>query len=100
MKPLLANPKRPWKTAAFSQYPRGLEGQRLMGYAMRTDRYRYVEWRDRGTQEIVAQELYDHQTDPAENQNAAGLAENKPLLMKLSEQLASGWKGAVPAAVH
>ena len=47
MKPLLDDPARSWKSAAFSQYPRSHEGRQLMGYAMRTDRYRYVEWRDR-----------------------------------------------------
>jgi arylsulfatase A-like enzyme len=44
--PLLDNPNRPWKKAAFSQYPR----ERLMGHAMRTDRYRYVEWSEKGQQ--------------------------------------------------
>jgi iduronate 2-sulfatase len=96
MKPLLDNPTRPWKTAAFSQYPRSLEGQRLMGYALRTDRHRYVEWRDRNSGEVIAQELYDHQTDPAENRNIAGLAENSELLASLAAKLNAGWQGAKP----
>lgn len=95
-KPLLDDPNRPWKTAAFGQYPRPVEGRRLMGYAMRTDRYRYVEWQDRETHAIVSQELYDHENDPAENQNLAGRAENKELLGKLSTQLTAGWQAAKP----
>jgi iduronate 2-sulfatase len=94
MKPLLDDPSRPWKTAAFSQYPRTHDEQPLMGYAMRTDRYRYVEWRNRATGEAVAHELYDHQTDPGENQNVAGLAENKELLVRLAVQLKGGWQAA------
>lgn len=86
-KPLLDDPSRPWKSAAFSQYPRSFEGRQLMGYAMRTDRHRYVEWRDRKSGEVVAQELYDHHSDPAENQNIAVVADNKDLLGKLSTSL-------------
>jgi len=96
MRPLLDNPTQSWKTAAFSQYPRSSEGQALMGYAMRTDRYRYVEWRVRNTTEVVTQELYDHQSDPAENQNVAGLSGNKELLTKLASQLQAGWQAAKP----
>lgn len=96
MKPLLEDPQRPWKSAAFSQYPRSYEGQQLMGYALRTDRYRYIEWQDRKSREVVTRELYDHQTDPAENQNVASRAENRDLLSKLSTQLSAGWKQARP----
>lgn len=44
--PLLEEPKRAWKQAAFSQFPRpwAYHGEPdVMGYAMRTDRYRYTE---------------------------------------------------------
>jgi iduronate 2-sulfatase len=97
MKPLLNDPARDWKTAAFSQYPRQLEDRTpLMGYAMKTDRYRFVEWRHRQTGEPIAHELYDHQTDPAENQNIASRPEHKELLDKLAAQLKAGWQGAKP----
>jgi len=95
-KRLLDDPTLPWKTAAFSQYPRSFEGQPLMGYALRSDRYRYVEWRKRNTHEVVAQEIYDHQADPAENENIAGRAESSELLAQLAAQLDAGWKAAVP----
>ncbi|MEW6356412.1 MAG: sulfatase [Planctomycetota bacterium] len=90
--PLMDDPKRPWKTAAFSQYPR----KKYMGYSMRTDRYRYTEWGARG-EAPVARELYDHQTDPGENVNLADKPEHKDLVTKLSEQLHKGWQAARPA---
>jgi iduronate 2-sulfatase len=96
-KPLLHDPSLAWKAAAFSQYPRRLEDQtQLMGYAMKTERYRYVEWRNRQSGEPVAHELYDHESDPAENQNIAGHPEQKELLEKLAVQLKAGWQGAKP----
>ena len=95
--PLLDDPKRPWKAAAFSQYPRGgKETVPLMGYAIRTDRYRYVEWRTRGGGEVVARELYDHRTDPDEDVNVAGDAANEEVVEKLAERLAAGWKQNTP----
>ncbi|MDP6044683.1 MAG: sulfatase, partial [Phycisphaerae bacterium] len=78
MVPLLARPDRAWKKAAFSQYPRHRTSHRhrkhgqIMGYTIRTDRYRYVEWRQWGTREVVARELYDHSSDAGEMVNLAG----------------------------
>ncbi len=92
MVPLLRDPKRPWKTAAFSQYPRG----RLMGYSMRTERYRYTEWLERKTRKVVARELYDHTVDPGENTNVAGRDENAAVLKNLSAMMKAGWRAARP----
>jgi arylsulfatase A-like enzyme len=95
--PLLDDPARPWKPAALSQYPRGgKDTGPLMGYAIRTDRHRLVEWRDRQTDKPVATELYDHQTDPDEGENVADRPENTEIVEKLKKQLASGWKGNAP----
>lgn len=94
MAPLLAAPDRPWKRAAFSQYPRG----KVMGHSMRTDRYRYTEWAEPG-QEPVGIELYDHEADPGENVNIAGQPENKAVVAKLSKALHEGWQAARPSAV-
>ncbi len=90
--PLLDDPNRPWKAAAFSQYPRG----RVMGYSMRTDRYRYTEWQDMKTNKVEARELYDHKTDPEENNNVAGNPENAELVDELSTMLHAGYKAARP----
>jgi len=89
--PLMDDPDQPWKSAAFSQYPRG----RNMGYSLRTERYRYTEWGLLG-EVPLAVELYDHQTDPAENVNVAGHAANRELVARLSAKLRRGWRGALP----
>lgn len=94
--PLLEDPARPWKRAAFSQYLRGFTN-RFLGRAMRTDRYRYIEWRDRIDGRLVATELYDHAGDPGEDVNVAGDPANKELIRILSAELAAGWKAARPA---
>ncbi|MHC4404684.1 MAG: sulfatase-like hydrolase/transferase, partial [Planctomycetota bacterium] len=85
--PLLAKPDQPWKEAAFSQFRRRHEGVETMGYAMRTDRYRYVEWINRQSVETVATELYDHEHDPQENTNLAAAPEHRRLVGQLSDQL-------------
>jgi arylsulfatase A-like enzyme len=102
-KPLLENPSRAWKQAAFSQYPRPANvagntlGVPLMGYAMRTERHRFVVWVARDDHaKIDAIELYDHQTDPQENQNLAKRPENKALVEQLMVQWKSGWRAAGP----
>jgi arylsulfatase A-like enzyme len=93
MMPLLEDPDRPWKKAAFSQYPRG---GRIMGYSMKTKRFRYTEWQDRPTGKIMARELYDHNKDPHENVNVAGKSEYKQEIQRLSEMLKQGWRAALP----
>ena len=72
----------------------------MMGYAMRTDKYRYVEWYDwnkddtRGN--LLSKELFDHDTDPQENLNLANQARYQAIVDSLSQQLAAGWRKAVP----
>lgn len=100
--PLLTNPDQSWKSAVFSQFPRpwiykGIPN--LMGYAMRTDRYRYVEWRDFKTDEISAIELYDHQVDPSELNNIADLPSNAILINELKQKLHDGWSKAKPSTI-
>jgi hypothetical protein len=40
-----------------------------MGYTFRSATHRYVEWRELAAGAIVARELYDHRSDPAETVN-------------------------------
>jgi arylsulfatase A-like enzyme len=94
--PLLDAPDRPWKPGAFSQYPRG----KVMGYSLRTERYRFTRWVMRADGAEQARELYDHASDPQENQNIAERPENRALVEALAQQLEAGWKAAqsLPAA--
>ncbi|MFV1994663.1 MAG: sulfatase, partial [Verrucomicrobiales bacterium] len=86
--PLLDDAKRPWKRAAFSQYPR----RKAMGYSMKTDDFRFTLWVDRDNHdEVLATELYDHRRDPAENENVAANPEYAPEIKKLTRWLRQGW---------
>lgn len=93
--PLLDDPNREWKPAAFSQYPRSVRRRRLMGYSMRTDRYRFTRWVNRYDKtRVVATELYDHENDPQENENIANDPANAELVAKLAKQWEAGWQAA------
>lgn len=100
--PLLVKPDRAWKSAVFSQYPRANKGNRhrghgdIMGYAIRTDHFRYVEWQQWKTKQVVARELYDYKTDSHEMKNVAAETDRVSTVQKLSQRLAEGWKAALP----
>jgi iduronate 2-sulfatase len=74
--PVLADPARSMKAAAFTQHPRPAYFDRepdkqpkAMGYSVRTGTVRYTEWRDWKTREVIARELYATEQDPAELKN-------------------------------
>jgi iduronate 2-sulfatase len=91
--PLLDQPNRAWKSAAFSQYAR----PNAMGLSMRTDRHRLTLWQSlNDPHQLEGVELYDHQSDPGEDHNLAGKPEQQPLVKELSQKLRAGWKKAVP----
>ncbi len=109
MTPLLDDPKQLWKTAVFSQFLQGrfgrmhkdYEGNEYMGYAIRTDQYRYVEWYEWNKEEekkgeFLSNELFDHNIDPQENKNIANEIEHEKTVELLSQQLKLGWRYAKP----
>ena len=67
LRPLLINPKARWAAPAITQQVRNEDGKRIMGYSIRTERWRYTEW-DGGAAGV---ELYDELEDPHEWQNLA-----------------------------
>ncbi len=98
--PLLDDPEAAWKEVAFSQFHRNPRvdpgGGRYMGYSMMTPRYHYVEWHTWDhvagrSGEFVVSELYDHESDPDENQNLADRPESRQLLNELAKQLHATW---------
>ena len=82
------------------KWDRDLFENRLMGYAMRTDRYRLVVWKDMAhpDAEPVFVELYDHQADPSETVNVA--AKQSETVAQLLTQFNAGWKGGLPKAAR
>lgn len=94
--PLLLDPDAAWDHPALSQVTRQSGSTEIMGYSVRTERYRYTMWA--GGQE--GEELYDYQTDPRELRNLANDAGSSALKAGLRaslEQIARprGMKDAV-----
>lgn len=86
--PLLDNPGRTWKSAAFTQMadpPNGITGR-----SVTTGRYRYTRWEGAYPDE----ELYDHASDPKEYTNLTRDSRQAALLKQLRGTLDAGWKAA------
>lgn len=72
--PIMKNPQLSVKDIAVSQYPRG---GNMMGYSIRTERYRYTIWMKNDFRSyqpfndklIAGSELYDYEKDPNETVN-------------------------------
>lgn len=84
--PVMVDKKSTVKDFAVSQYPRslpkpemvqaGFKKNKMMGYSLRTERYRYTVWMNDFTseqpfdeQKVYAVELYDYKKDPLEKKN-------------------------------
>ncbi len=90
--PLLDDPEKRWKKAAFSQFTRG----KHRGYAIATEFDRYVEWYEIGTSNLVARELYFHREDSAERMN---VAEGRDYAVSHFSRLldrGEGWRHTLP----
>jgi uncharacterized sulfatase len=85
--PLLDNPARPWKSAAFSVVtaPDGIKGEAAV-----TGRYRYIRW----TGPKPDEELYDRKSDPREFTNLARKPEHAAALKRMRAVLDAGWRAA------
>ena len=90
-RPVLEDPARPWKSAAFSEARREAHGS-----SIRTARYRYTEWAPLSGDGLVERELYDLETDPYEFDNLAADPRHRALRDHLADRLAAGWRAALP----
>jgi uncharacterized sulfatase len=92
LRPLVEKPDAAWDKPALTQVAR--RGPRapgvpvtemppisLMGYSLRTEKWRFTQWGDKGT------ELYDEEKDPGELNNLAEAPEYKEVVEKLRAQL-------------
>ncbi|MBN2450262.1 MAG: sulfatase [Lentisphaeria bacterium] len=96
--PLIRNPDEPRESAAISQFRKTIHGVACMGYTVRTDQWRYTEWRKRADlNEIVARELYDHRTSHNETENVVNDPAHAPLLERLARLLKEPAKTAIGA---
>jgi iduronate 2-sulfatase len=103
--PLLHEPSRPWKKAAFTQVLREANEVRnprpsgephpVMGRSVRTERWRYTEW---GGPEVA--ELYDHDQDPREVHNLISDPAQREKIAELRQILVAGWRKAAPDGQH
>lgn len=88
LKPVLENPKTPWKKGAFSQYFKNKKGVgKVLGTSLRTNRFRYTEWRKNDhTGKLEDITLIDLQGDPKKN------VATDPAHQKLIKELARSAK--------
>jgi uncharacterized sulfatase len=95
--PLLKDPNRDWKTAAFTCVSRPRErgdskfgDLSTLGRTIFDGRWRYTQWHDNSV------ELYDHTSDPREYKNLADDAVYAGQLAAMKQRLHDGWKAALP----
>ncbi|MEM7627601.1 MAG: sulfatase [Planctomycetota bacterium] len=89
--PLLSDPDRPWKRGALSYYDR--RNPDAEGFSLRDERFRYTEWRDYETGEVLARELYDHAERVVVDRNLADDPAYAATVERLAAWLAGGWEG-------
>jgi iduronate 2-sulfatase len=92
--PLLSEPNRDWKKAAFSIWVD--RNPKYIGHTLRSDQYRYTEWRDMKTGNLLDRELYDLSAGSLPKANLARLRKNKKLVSEFSQIMEGGYQSALP----
>jgi arylsulfatase A-like enzyme len=96
--PIFKNPKASIHQAVMSQFDRWYKSGPVMGYALRDERYRYIEWIQKDFRKgatagpVVFREVYDYKTDPLETVNQAGNPEYQAVIEKMSKILRDTYK--------
>lgn len=86
LRPLLDDPGREHKKAAFTQLRYEEKGKVITGRSVRTSRYRYIEWEGAAG---GGEELYDHDRDAGEFTNLAGEGSHRETVKSMRELLAT-----------
>ncbi|MEM6363091.1 MAG: sulfatase [Planctomycetota bacterium] len=87
--PVLKNPDARVRDHAYHAYPK-----RKLGRAIRTERYRLVQWKPfKASDDDADYELYDYQTDPLETKN---LAPTKPRVVQRLRSILNSYPEPVP----
>jgi len=109
LKPIMKDKNASVGEFAISQYPRslkakdmekeGMESGDIMGYSIRTEKYRYTIWMKNffstipfDEKLVYDTELYDYVKDPLETVNVAGEIDYKTVVMNLNEKLLAFFK--------
>ncbi len=79
LRPLMEGNSKGWKNFAICKYQNGT--------TLISGNYFYTEWRSRESGKFLGRMLFDHSTDPNENNNLAELPEHKELVEKLQAEL-------------
>jgi arylsulfatase A-like enzyme len=87
--PTLADPLTESRRGATALYAIG----DVYGYSFRTPRYRYVEWIQRETLELVGRDLYDFEANPSGGRNVASEEEYAATLSELARCLHADTRG-------
>jgi len=81
--PLLKDPKAAWDRPALTQVTRGGAEDRFMGYSVRTEKWRYIEW-DEGKRGL---QLYNELDDPDELRNLAEDPKHENVVAEMRQRL-------------
>lgn len=89
--PILDDPSHAVKNAAYTQHQHPFYGSsknwKAIGYSIRSPKWRLTEWRSIDSGEVIAEELYDHESDFLETSNLAGVTEQVKIVAALREKL-------------
>ena len=91
--PVLDKPKKKWDKVATSLFARG---KKIMGVTATDGKWRYTEWRDANTHEILQAELYEHKNSLLSFVNLSGNANYKKTEARMKGLLEKQFPRAAP----
>lgn len=109
LKPLMLNNNSTVKEFSMSQYPRklskeeatkaGYDSHKMMGYSLRTNKYRFTIWMNDFTtsqpydaKKVYANELYDYTNDPLEKVNVFNAQQYKEVAKEMQSKMIEFFK--------